>query len=226
MLQTTRQGAVQAMRDNMRHYTARPSRAAYNTGSTLTVQDVSAFAYAYRLKIPGASLTSTGADAVLLTPIYRALTAQVTDQVPLSPADIVVLVRRVFGLNVSDAAKVFGVQRPAIYQWLDLQDMTTVRQVNQERMKQLYRLAIQSEKLGPLHIGALRAVLPGSGSTLLDLLSENHIDPVRLMETHQMLKAMDATFRAQEHKKTMAVIQGLKGAFSAMANNEPARKKG
>lgn len=222
----SRQNAVLAMREQQLSYPARPAFGAYNTGSSISAPDAQTYAFAIlKLNIPGLHNTSTSASVVMATKLERALPFQSVEQAPLRPSDIVAFVRRIFGLNISEAAQVFSVRRPTIYLWSSLQDMGLVRQGNQVRMKQLYALAKKWEELGPLPVGSLGAMLPDSGRTLLELLSADVINRTQLLQAHDRLIAMSSAFRLQEHEKAMEAIRGLKGAFAAMATNQGARKK-
>ena len=53
-------------------------------------------------------------------------------------------VKSVFALNVSDLAKVLGVERPTVYTWMD--ERATPHRSNYERLEQVFDLAKQSEK--------------------------------------------------------------------------------
>jgi hypothetical protein len=226
MMHLSKQSAVLAMREQQLSHVARPAFGAYNTGSSISAPDAPTYAFAIlKLNIPGSHNTSTSASVVMATKLDRVLPLHTVEQAPLRPSDIVAFVRRVFGLNVSEAAQVFGVRRPTIYLWSGLQDMGLVRQGNQVRMKYLYSLARKWEELGPLPVGSLGAVLPDFGATLLELLSADVINRTQLLQAHDRLTAMGSAFRLQEHEKAMEAVRGLKGAFSAMAANQGVRKK-
>ena len=53
-------------------------------------------------------------------------------------------VKSIFALNVSDLAKVLGVERPTVYAWMD--EKATPHRSNRERLEQVFDLAQQSEK--------------------------------------------------------------------------------
>jgi hypothetical protein len=222
MMQTSRQEAVLAMREQQLGNAGRRTLFANNTGSSISAADATAYVYV----TSGLNLHApTGVTVVIATKIERALLPELVAEVPLRPLDIVAFIRRVFGLNASEAALVFRVQRPTIYLWQNLQDMGPVRQSNQIRMKSLYVLAKKWEQLGPLPIGSLGALLPESGSTLLDLLSADIINSNKILQAHDRLATMGDTFRRQEHEKAVEAVHNLKGAFSAMAANQSDRRK-
>lgn len=223
MLQTNQKNANLAMREQQRMHSVGSAFKPYNTGAVAT-QDVMTYTVASRLHIPGASITSTGIGTYVVTQYGRVTPDQAQDA--LRPSDIVTMVRKVFGLNVSDAAQVFGVGRPTIYLWADSHDMGSVRPKKQARMKQLLIAATLCKQLAPLPVAALRAVLPVSGKTLLDMLSEEMINLDQLGQAYQHLETTRATFRKQEHHKAVEAIKGLKGAFQTLGAQQAARKKG
>lgn len=229
MWQTTNQKAVLVMREQQRRYGGGTGYKTYNTGTTIVATDVTSYAATSRLNIPGVSNTSTGIGFLVVEKLGRVTPEQgiyrVAELNPLRPLDIVTFVRDVFGLNVSDAAQVFGVGRPTIYLWANALDMGAVRTAKQDRMKQVYRVAKLCEKVAPLPVGALKAALPESGETLLDLLSEEPINLNKVGQAMQRLKSMAPAFRQLEHEKSVKVVKELKGAFKAMGTNQASRKK-
>jgi len=94
----------------------------------------------------------------------------------VSPASVLEMTRKAFGLNVSDLADVFQTTRQTVYQWMKLSAMEQVRSnVHLERIKVVYR-ATQFWNEQPILKGRWsKAILP-TGGTVLDILKANEID--------------------------------------------------
>jgi len=220
------QKAVRAMREQLITYPRQESSGTYTTGSSMRVPDLPAYAFAVlSLNIPGSFHSSTSAASIVTIRSARFPEFHTVERAPLMPKDIVAFVRRVFGLNVSDAARAFAVQRPTIYLWSSSDDMSLVRPHNRARMRQLYQLAWEWNKRERLANDALSAVLPETNSTLLDLLSATEIDEGAVIRAYNGLFSMRPTSRREEHRNAAGVLRNLKGAFAAMDANQAARKK-
>jgi len=145
--------------------------------------------------------------------------------VALSPASVLDRVRTVFGLNVSEAAEVFGITRQTAYQWMKLTDMEQVRaHENRDRLKQLFGAAQFWQNLPPLKGRWLYALLP-SGNTLLDLLKAHQVDLDALQATYQTLAVSTTDRRREEGKRATQVATALAGAFAGIGAGRKARKE-
>lgn len=78
--------------------------------------------------------------AVESTPTLPLVEYNFSESVP----SMLAKVKSVFALNVSDLAKVLGVERPTVYAWMD--ERATPHRSNYERLDQAFDLAQQSEK--------------------------------------------------------------------------------
>ena len=209
-----------------------------NTGSAISSGDLNEYAYTTRRMALARSYSSTGMHYAMTViairsgesvsfgdienPLYGALSL---DNI-LSPADAISYVRDVFGLNVSQAARVFQVERPTIYLWSNSKDMSTVRQQNRERIKQLFSIAKKWLSWGKLPVGSNEALLFQGTETLLDLLSASPIEVNKMHEAHDQLKQLVAQLKLHEYEKAKAALRGLKAGFKRMNDQLESRKKG
>lgn len=84
----------------------------------------------------------------------------------------------IFSLNVSQAAEVFRVSRPAIYAW---REGGAVNSTHRERIALIYEYAQLLRKIDPVPVGeALTWVDATTGLSLFALLSANPLDDVAL----------------------------------------------
>lgn len=144
--------------------------------------------------------------------------------VAISPASVLDGVRAVFGLNISEAAEVFGITRQTAYQWMKLTDMEQVRaHENRDRLKQLYGAAQSWQILPPLKGRWLYALLP-AGNTVLDLLKAPQIDLDALQAAYQALAASAANRRREEGERATQAATALAGAFAGLGAGRKARK--
>lgn len=144
--------------------------------------------------------------------------------VVISPASVLDGVRTVFGLNISEAAEVFGITRQTAYQWMKLTDMEQVRaHENRNRLKQLYGAAQSWQNLPPLKGRWLYALLP-AGNTVLDLLKAPQIDLEALRAAYQVLAASTPARRREEGERATRAVTALAGAFAGLGAGRKARK--
>jgi hypothetical protein len=144
--------------------------------------------------------------------------------VALSPASVLDGVRHVFGLNISEAAEVFGITRQTAYQWMNLTSMEQVRaHENRDRLKQLYGAAQSWQGHPPLTGRWLYALLP-AGNTVLDILKASQIDLNVLKTAYQALAASTAVRRHQEGERATQAATALAGAFAGLGAGRKARK--
>lgn len=135
----------------------------------------------------------------------------------VTPAEIVNVVRNAFMLNVSDAARVFGVTRPTIYQWATLTDISQVRaRAVQQRMKKLYKLSQEWVKLGRLTGRWAHQVLR-SGQSVIDLLCAEPLDREAILEAHMQLLALTRSLRDAEAARAINAAKALGPAFDKLA---------
>lgn len=100
-----------------------------------------------------------------------------------SPANLVVNIREVLGINMSDLASVLGVTRPTVYAWLEGQEPKI------ESVKHIQRLSHIADEINRADIVRLdklvhRPIL--EGRSLLDILKSDE-DPVKALT---ILKAL------------------------------------
>jgi hypothetical protein len=144
--------------------------------------------------------------------------------VAFSPASVLDEVRTVFGLNISEAAEVFGITRQTAYQWMKLTDMEQVRaHENRDRLKQLYGAAQSWQDLPPLKGRWLYALLP-TGNTVLDLLKALQIDLDALRAAYQALAASTTERRREEGERATQAATALAGAFAGLGAGRKARR--
>lgn len=144
--------------------------------------------------------------------------------VALSPASVLDRVRAVFGLNISEAAEVFGITRQTAYQWMKLTDMEQVRaHENRDRLKQLFSAAQLWQSLPPLKGRWLYALLP-SGNTLLDLLKAHQVDVDALQAAYRALAASTTDRRREEGERATQAATALAGAFAGIGAGRKARR--
>lgn len=233
--------ARDGLRDKMsRLNAARPigvTSGSYNTGGTVTAADALIY-----VKIQLAHLLArepsewnaveatwvncqptTAAGLGLVRAMQRWTTEQPGQEEAVTPATIVNTVRNVFALSVSDAAAVFRVSRPTIYQWMKLDDMEQVRaHEDRERMKALFRVSKHWAQRGRLVGRWQQEVLP-SGISVLDLLTAKDLNVNALLTAHSVLSARSAALRKAEHKRAQDAAGALKEAFAKMGEAQEAR---
>ena len=142
----------------------------------------------------------------------------------VSPASVLEGVRAVFGLNISEAATIFGITRQTAYQWMKLTDMEQVRaHENRDRLKQLHRAAQSWRNLPPLKGRWLYALLP-TGNTVLDLLTAPKIDLSALQAAYHALAASTAERRREEGERATQAATALAGAFAGLGAGRKARR--
>ena len=145
--------------------------------------------------------------------------------VALSPASVLERARAVFGLNISEAAEVFGITRQTTYQWMKLTDMEQVRaHENRDRLKQLFGAAQLWQNLPPLKGRWLYALLP-SGNTLFDLLKAHQVDRDALQAAYQTLAASTTDRRREEGERATQAATALAGAFAGIGAGRKDRKE-
>ena len=238
--------AEEARRETIARYAALrcyPSQnEGYNTGSPLVAADANEYIQYYLSKwaqegcanphragvlfLHDECLAFTGSGNVLIYEVKPETVQTIgTAASIVSPAEMVKTVRGTFMLNISDSAQALKVSRPTVYQWDSLSDIEQIRaHKDRDRLKQLYRLAQSWTQRGQLLGRWLHETL-SNGKSVLDLLSEEHIDEVELFSAHRQLLANRSRLLTAEHERSMAAAQSLKLAFSRMASNEESRKK-
>lgn len=143
---------------------------------------------------------------------------------PVSPAHVVEIVRKTFSLNVSDAAEVFRVSRPTIYQWAKLDAMDQIRSSqDRERLKRLYEIStvwMARPKLrGRWYVQPL-----ASGKTILDLLKDENLDSAEFLRFHAQLEQQSSLLQGLEHMRAKSAAVNLRQAMSAMDMAQPKGK--
>ncbi|HKU27904.1 MAG TPA: hypothetical protein VJQ54_20710 [Candidatus Sulfotelmatobacter sp.] len=171
----------------------------------------------------GGRFIATG-GAMFLVYEFRA-EAETCATVFATPAQMLETIRSAFMLKVSAAAAVLRVTRPTIYQWSTLNDVAQIRaREDRERLQTVFRLARSWNDAGSLMGRWLERTLP-SGRTVLDLLSDVHIDETAMMAAHSTLKAAAPQLRKAEHDRALGASKVLSSAFEKLAANEQKRRK-
>lgn len=97
-----------------------------------------------------------------------------------SIAERVTAIKAAFGLTISQLAKVLGVERQTIYDWMDEEHPRQIQGYKQKRLAAMQRLAVQWNQLCPWPTGKGMATYAVDGDTLLELLSADALDETRL----------------------------------------------
>ena len=213
----------------------------YNTGASIVATNASEYIsyclakgaadwarLTHAASYPGGGVFMSTGGAVVLVLEVKANSAAYVAPVPspvLTPAEMLEAIRSAFMLNDSNAAEVLRVTRPTIYQWGALTDVAQIRaREDRERLQTLTRLAQAWRARGSLTGRWLVQPLP-EGPTVLDLLSEAHIDEVALLAAHSTLRAAAPRLRKAEHVRAMEAAEALGSAFEKLAGNEQKRRK-
>jgi hypothetical protein len=159
-------------------------------------------------------------------PIYGIRTYPVLVSPVVTPSEMLNTVRNTFMLNVSEAAKVFHVTRPTIYQWVNLTNIDLMRAHNdRERMKELYRLSLNWKKLGKLS-GRWTSQVLRFGQSVIDLLSADTIDHDAVLNAHTQLWVAVSSLQDAELVRSVNAAKALSKAFDRLALLEKERKGG
>lgn len=103
-------------------------------------------------------------------------------------AERLAAIRDQLSLNISQLAKVIGVGRKTIYQWLTKEVIP--RTTHQRRIKNLYDLALEWQGMCSAPVGELLATPVTNGASLLDALSRSSSDQDSLVsDIMQQLRA-------------------------------------
>ena len=141
-----------------------------------------------------------------------------------TPSSTVENTRTVFGLNISEAADVFHVSRPTIYQWLRLKDIEQVRShQDRDRIKALFRATLLWLEQPPLTGRWKQAIMP-SGVSVLDLLKAPQIDLDALRKAYSFLSATKQVRRNEESIRAKKAISSLADLFTSMAKGSEASR--
>lgn len=160
----------------------------------------------------------------LASPGEGAHQAAVETAQPASPANVVEKVRETFALTIRDAADVFQVSRPTIYQWLKLDSMEAVRSHrDRERMKKLYGIANAWAAKPQLH-GRWDQFVLQSGETVIDLLKKDPLDIAELLNAHAVLQQHQGILENQERVSVLKAAGAMKSSLSAMEANRPMKQ--
>lgn len=163
-----------------------------------------------------------------VNPVFGIVTRPVQVSPVLTPTEMLNTVRDVFTLNVTDAARVFLVTRPTIYQWASLDDISQIRARSiLKRMKELYGLAIKWKSLGSLTgRWASMPLRDCHGQSVVDLLTADQIDHQAVLGAHAQLKAASAHLRQAEIDRSVKAVKALEGAFTRMDELLQGRERG
>lgn len=217
---------------------------AYNTGTAISTPDPASYLLSAQLwsllesspmqPQPGGagdSLILREATSGGLVLVHR-LTTQAAEparaqeaEEAVTPAMIVEFVRRVFALNMSDAAEAFRVSRPTIYQWAKLMDIEQVRShSDRERLKALHRITKLWAGREPL-VGRWQSMILPSGKSVLDLLKEPQLNVLALTEAHRVLADRKDILRREDHRRAQGAAAALGNAFAKLGEAQGRRGK-
>lgn len=132
-----------------------------------------------------------------------------------SPREIVAMVRKAFALNMSQLAKILGVERPTVYAWAAQDDLSKIREgAKRKRLHSLVAVTKQWLERGELPPAATELPL-ADGKTLLDLLSAETLDAEAILQAHEQLSARQGDIYAKDKADTQqfvnAIAASLKG---------------
>ncbi len=117
-------------------------------------------------------------------------------------------IKAAFGLTISQLAQVLRVQRQTIYDWIDEDHPPQVQGQNRERLAAIQRLAIQWNALcqWPAGKGVTRYAV--DGQTLLDLLSAETLDEVRIIT---VMRGLSEQVKAEwQHREKCSLANRLR----------------
>ncbi len=136
-----------------------------------------------------------------------ASTAGVTHLIPLgtapapvaqSLAERVSQIKAAFGLTISQLAKVLGVERQTIYDWMDEENPRQIQEQKRERLAAMQRLAVQWNALCQWPAGKGITYTTLDGDTLLNLLSADVPDETRLQP---VMRGLSEQVKAERQRK-------------------------
>lgn len=142
--------------------------------------------------------------------------------VPAAPDEMLGAVRDFFGLNVTQTAKVFRVERPTIYLWSSLHDSSKVRTQNLDRMKALFCLAEKCKRIDTLGSEALQWGL-SDGTSFLEMISEERIDETSLISTWKMLSSIKDRLHEKRTARNLAFGQAIAASIESLSDKEKLR---
>lgn len=105
----------------------------------------------------------------------------------LSPAEQIIAIRSLLGLNVLELASILRVQRPTVYSWQS--GAATPHYDNSSRLRYIHELALRWSRMCSEPIGdSARKPLDDGGRTLVMLLSAETIDEPIIVHAFKCLK--------------------------------------
>lgn len=164
--------------------------------------------------------TIMGTSVNRATPfLARSASKPVQEQVRLSsPAVMVNAIRDAFGLNVTQLAQAMQVERVTVYAWLRIDSMDKLHQSNSDRLYSLHRIAKLWQTFEPLAGGHLLEKLQPTQKSVMDMLSQDQLDPAAFTAAYeQLVKATAPTLRAMRHRAEQKAVG--KKAVKALQQN-------
>jgi hypothetical protein len=108
-------------------------------------------------------------------------------------ADQLASVKAAFGLSISQLAQVLKVGRPTVYSWFDSETgPETLRGANRDRLNQLCKLADEWNAISQVSPGRKLTATVSETSSLLDLLSAQPLEPVRIRAAFAAISAANS----------------------------------
>ena len=108
----------------------------------------------------------------------------------LSVPTLVAGIRASLGLNVTETARVLGVERPTVYAWLA--NRSRPQRANWTRLIRLHDLALAWQYRSPLPIGDAMRLVDIDGKSIVDLLAQDPL-PVGLIQERMRTAAEAAS---------------------------------
>jgi hypothetical protein len=125
-----------------------------------------------------------------------------------TPSKMIYAIKSAFGMNMTQVAQAMQVERQTIYQWLDEEQPVGMQSRNKERLLALYNFAQQWNQLSKLPTSKSIDTFEFEGQTLLDLLSNEHLDDSKVADCMQALATQ--INNSQATKKSLSVAEKLK----------------
>jgi hypothetical protein len=144
--------------------------------------------------------------------------------IPSSPEIMIGTVRDVFGLNVTQASRVFRVERPTVYLWSSMNTSSKIKGQNLERMKALYMLAVECKRNGMLTKDALQWPLADS-TTFLDKISEEEIDAAKLIPVWKLIGSVKEQLLETRKARGRAFGMALAESIGSLDDKEKIKRK-
>ncbi len=123
---------------------------------------------------------------------------------PRTPSENLARIRANLSLNVSELARILGVERPTIYSWMG-DDEVVLRPDNRRRLAQLERVALHWREGSELPVGALIRQANPRGESVVSLLEARQYESAM-----RMLSSLRAKAKEKPRRRLPTVQDSLK----------------